>query len=475
MKFLFYSLITVGLLLAAGACAKSAQTAKTVETNDETILHAWCWSFNSIKDNMKDIADAGYTYVQTSPANTCFVGENGGKQIFGEGKWYYHYQPINWKIGNYQLGTREEFKAMCDEAHKYGVKILVDVLPNHTAFDTTAVEDEMIAAVGGQDMLYHASGLTEIKDYNDRLQCTTGAMGGLPDVNTENPAFQYYYMQYVNDLIACGASGFRYDTAKHIGLPSDPMDEKTIENNWTNDFWDVATGRKAIKDITLANKDSLFIYGEVLQDKNVKEDEYAEYFGMCASEYGHYIRTVITNEKIDSVKSLKNWRHSVTPQRLTTWVESHDTYCNANESAGISDAKIRLGWTIITARQNGIPLFFSRPDGSTRENIWGNNVIGPKGNDEFKHPEVCAVNKFRKAMKGEAEKIATSKDKDLLAISRGDKGVAIINLNKADQELSLSTTLADGEYTDRVYNTKFVVKSGKITGNVKAETSYVIY
>lgn len=469
MKYLFYSLITIVVVLLCGITVK-AQKNKIKETNDATILHAWCWSFNTIRENMKEIADAGYTYVQTSPANTCFVGENGGMQIFGDGKWYYHYQPIAWKIGNYQLGTRDEFKAMCDEAKKYGVKILVDVLPNHTAFDTTAVLPEFIEAVGGRDNLYHANGLNEIKDYNDRYQCTTGAMGGLPDVNTENPDFQYYFMQYVNDLIACGASGFRYDTAKHIGLPSDPLDAKSKQN----DFWDVAMGRKPIKGITLTNKDNLFIYGEVLQDKNVKEKEYAEYFGMCASNYGHVIRQIISNRKT-TAKEVSNWQHSVTPEKLTTWVESHDTYCNANESASLTDTQIRLGWTIITARQNGTPLFYSRPAGSSRENYWGNNRIGEKGNDEFKHPEVVAVNKFRKAMHGMPEKIKVSTDGTVVEINRGNSGAAIVNLCKKATQLSIATTLPDGTYKDHVYGNTFTVEKGILKASLHPETSYVIY
>lgn len=469
MKYLFYSLITIVVVLLCGITVK-AQKNKIKETNDATILHAWCWSFNTIRENMKEIADAGYTYVQTSPANTCFVGENGGMQIFGDGKWYYHYQPIAWKIGNYQLGTRDEFKAMCDEAKKYGVKILVDVLPNHTAFDTTAVLPEFIEAVGGRDNLYHANGLNEIKDYNDRYQCTTGAMGGLPDVNTENPDFQYYFMQYVNDLIACGASGFRYDTAKHIGLPSDPLDAKSKQN----DFWDVAMGRKPIKGITLTNKDNLFIYGEVLQDKNVKEKEYAEYFGMCASNYGHVIRQIISNRKT-TAKEVSNWQHSVTPEKLTTWVESHDTYCNANESASLTDTQIRLGWTIITARQNGTPLFYSRPAGSSRENYWGNNRIGEKGNDEFKHPEVVAVNKFRKAMHGMPEKIKVSTDGTVVEINRGNSGAAIVNLCKKTTQLSIATTLPDGTYKDHVYGNTFTVEKGILKASLQPETSYVIY
>lgn len=469
MKYLFYSLITIVVVLLCGITVK-AQKNKITTTNDATILHAWCWSFNTIRENMKDIADAGYTYVQTSPANTCFVGENGGMQIFGDGKWYYHYQPIAWRIGNYQLGNRDEFKAMCDEAKKYGVKILVDVLPNHTAFDTTAVLPEFIEAVGGRDNLYHANGFNEIKDYNDRYQCTTGAMGGLPDVNTENPDFQYYFMTYINDLIACGASGFRYDTAKHIGLPSDPLDAKSKQN----DFWDVAMGRKPIKGITLANKDNLFIYGEVLQDKNVKEKEYAEYFGMCASNYGHSIRQIISNRKT-TAKEVSNYQHSVTPEKLTTWVESHDTYCNANESASLTDTQIRLGWAIITARQNGTPLFYSRPDGSTRDNYWGNNRIGAKGNDEFKHPEVVAVNKFRKAMHGQLEKIKVSADGTIVEINRGNKGAVIVNLSQEPAQLSMKTTLADGTYKDRVYGNTFTVEKGIIKSSLRPETSYVIY
>ena len=469
MKYLFYSLITIVVVLLCGITVK-AQKNKVTTTNDATILHAWCWSFNTIRENMKDIADAGYTYVQTSPANTCFVGENGGMQIFGDGKWYYHYQPIAWRIGNYQLGNRDEFKAMCDEAKKHGVQILVDVLPNHTAFDTTAVLPEFIEAVGGRDNLYHANGLNEIKDYNDRYQCTTGAMGGLPDVNTENPDFQYYFMTYINDLIACGASGFRYDTAKHIGLPSDPLDAKSKQN----DFWDVAMGRKPIKGITLANKDNLFIYGEVLQDKNVKEKEYAEYFGMCASNYGHSIRQIISNRKT-TAKEVSNYQHSVSPEKLTTWVESHDTYCNANESASLTDTQIRLGWAIITARQNGTPLFYSRPDGSTRDNYWGNNRIGAKGNDEFKHPEVVAVNKFRKAMHGQLEKIKVSADGTIVEINRGNKGAVIVNLSQKPAQLSMKTTLADGTYKDRVYGNTFTVEKGMIKSSLQPETSYVIY
>ena len=83
MKYYFYSLIVIALLLAASvsihASKKLKGEASCRTTNTETILHAWCWSFNTIRENMKSIADAGFTMVQTSPANHCFIGDGGGK------------------------------------------------------------------------------------------------------------------------------------------------------------------------------------------------------------------------------------------------------------------------------------------------------------------------------------------------------------------------------------------------------------
>ena len=110
-------------IASAGVSKKSAP--------DQVILHAWSWSFNTIAENMKAIADAGYDIVQTSPAQACFIGEEGGKALFSKrgdknkGKWYYYYQPTDWTVGNYLLGSRDDFKAMADR----GVKFYIQLLP----------------------------------------------------------------------------------------------------------------------------------------------------------------------------------------------------------------------------------------------------------------------------------------------------------------------------------------------------------
>lgn len=472
----YISLLAVAFLGVTACTPTSKVTNPGAPTEDAVILHAWTWSFDTIAANMKAIADAGYSYVQTSPAQACYVGEDGGMALFSQegdsvrGKWYYYYQPTDWTIGNYMLGTRDQLAAMVDSADKYGIKVIVDVLPNHTAVDHTAVLSSLDSAVGGHANLFHANGFTDIKDYNDRMECTTGKMGGLPDVNTENPDFQKYYLAYINDLLSLGVRGFRYDTAKHIGLPSDPKDPKAEKNN----FWDVATGRESVDGVNLAlSADSLFIYGEVLQDKNVKETEYAEYMDLTASNYGHVLRNVIGagNVRADSIT---DWCHPVSPEKLVTWVESHDTYCNEHESAGLTDDQIRTGWVFLTARQHGTPLFFSRPAGSTRENYWGHNRIGARGNDEFFHPEVVAVNKFRKNMSGQPETLFFSENGSVAEVARGEAGAALINFSAQPQSVSLSTTLPDGTYEDAVSKNSFIVKNGTLSGEMTPLTTYIL-
>ena len=460
--------------------ATASQAAKyglADDIQDGAILHAWCWSFNTIKENMKDIAAAGFTTVQTSPANECKDTYSnmklmGNDEVNGtDGCWWWQYQPTDWKIGNYQLGTRDDFKAMCAEADKYGIKVIVDVIPNHTTPDLPKVSQNLYNAVGGKDNLYHANGFKKITQWGNRYECTTGEMGGLPDVNTENPDFQAYFLKYLNDLIACGADGFRYDTAKHIGVPSDPLDAKSTRNN----FWPVVTGEESANGVTLSDK-NVFTYGEVLQGDNVPESEYAKYMRMTASSYGETLRGAVTGNSFD-VNSISNWRHA-SPGRLVTWVESHDTYCNAGVSSRMTDEQLRLAWAVIAARKDGTPLFYSRPDGSdgANGNRWGNNVLGAKGNDQFKSTEVKEVNLFRNAMAGKSEYLRNpGKDSQILQIDRGNEGTVIINLKEESVNINSDTKMKDGTYKDQVSGRTFTVSNGKISGTLDKRKVAVIY
>ena len=60
----------------------------TGEIEDGAILQCFCWDFETIINSLDDIAAAGFSAIQTSPINECLVGEDGGMQLYGDGKWY---------------------------------------------------------------------------------------------------------------------------------------------------------------------------------------------------------------------------------------------------------------------------------------------------------------------------------------------------------------------------------------------------
>lgn len=467
-------LITGTAALISGCDKDSTSTPENVNTAENktadsieagTILQCFCWDFNTIKESMADIAAAGFTSVQTSPINECLEGENGGMELYGNGKWYYHYQPTDFKIGNYQLGTREEFKAMCEEADKYGISVLVDVIANHTTPETDAVSQDLIEAGGGSlETLYHKGNANDLNNYSSRLDCTTYKMGGLPDINTERPSFQDYFFEFINDCIDCGADGFRYDTAKHIGLPDDPKEDDGFENN----FWEKAT-------TSVKNADSLFIYGEVLQGNNDRIKDYISAIGRTtASTYGSKIRSAVNNNVLSPGSVSDYWLGDIDPN-VVTWVESHDNYINDGTAYSYTNEQIILGWSIITARKDGTPLFFDRPYNSSMDNIWGMNRIGTQGDDFYKDSRVKAVNFFRTAMRGEEENLVSpGDDTSALIIERGNKGAVIVN-TEGTLKTGFEIGLADGTYVDRIDNkTTYTVSNGKLTSDADIPENSVV-
>lgn len=418
-----------------------------VSMKDGTILHAWCWSFNTIRDNMKAIKDAGYTSVQTSPINAVVAGKGGDKSL---SNWYYHYQPTLYTIGNYQLGTEAEFIEMNKVAEEYGIKIIVDAVLNHTTSDYNQV-DSYIKSIPNW-----THGNAQVKNWNDRYEVTQKALLGLYDWNTQSSDVQQYLLQFLKKAVADGADGFRYDAAKHIELPGE----------YGSNFWNV-----------ILNNGSEFQYGEVLQDGISNDAGYANLMSITASNYGQQIRNALRDRRMNS-GNLANYQASVDPSKLVLWVESHDNYANDDkESTWMSDEDIKLGWAMITARAKGTPLFFSRPVGGGNGNRFpGQSKIGDAGSNLYKDTSVAAVNKFHNAMVGETEYIRNPNgDEQVVMIERGTKGAVLVNLVNNDKNLNSETKLANGTYTDKISGKTFTVSNNRITGNIPSRSVVVLY
>ena len=486
LSVMLLATVFTGFSVSYGAADSAPVTATSDEAKSSIegglILHCWCRSFNNIKANIPRIAEAGYDAVQTSPINAVNKGDNGGMELYGNGKWYYHYQPTGLTIGNYQLGTEEEFKAMCEEAHKYGVKVIVDVVANHTSGAKEKVDPALRYIDGG---LYHDYDGSKTPD--DRKSVTQW-YDGLPDTNTQNPKYQQAILSYLKKVVAAGADGFRYDTAKHIELPDD-------DEAFASDFWP-----------TVLPNGAEFQYGEVLQGStsaqkiSTRYDDYAKIMHVTASSYGYKIRKYlddISGRKSGAVASSATALNNLSndgaeSNRMVTWVETHDTYANGNtvfdpgvSSYWLTNAQVRRGWAIITATGETTSLFFSRPEGSSPSTsssryystIWGTNKIGNAGDENYFDPEVVEFNKFHNQMKGEAYEMTNiERHKGFVCITRGSKGAAFINSSPQDtMNVNIDTTLPEGTYTDHVNGVKFISKGGKLTGSVEPEKTACIY
>ncbi|MDY2774953.1 MAG: starch-binding protein [Streptococcus infantarius] len=449
MKKSLGSLLILTAIGAGGLVqVKVVNADEQVSMKDGTILHAWCWSFNTIKDNMQAIKDAGYTSVQTSPINTVVAGEGGNKSLKN---WFYQYQPTIYKIGNYQLGTEEEFKEMNRVADQYGIKIIVDAVLNHTTSDYNQISQEI------KNIPNWTHGNTLISNWHNRYDVTQNALLTLYDWNTQNEYVQQYLLSYLKQAVADGADGFRYDAAKHIELPGE----------YGSNFWNV-----------ILNNGSEFQYGEILQDDVSNDAGYGKLMSITASNYGQKIRSALKDRHI-SAGNLMNYQVSgVDAANLVTWVESHDNYANDDqESTWMNDSDIRLGWAMITARAKGTPLFFSRPvGGGNGTRFPGQSQIGDAGSNLYKDATVTAVNKFHNAMVGESEYLRNpGGDEQVAMIERGTKGAVIVNLVDGDKQINSETNLADGTYTDKVSGRQFNVSNGRITGSVPSRSAVVLY
>ncbi len=123
-------------------------------------------------------------------------------------------------------GTNADFKAFVDCAHSQGIKVVLDIVLNHTG-DVISYNGSGKAAIpaGRQNAKnpawlnkltnYHNRG--DVQDWNDKFWAQNGDFFGLDDIKTENQevidGFAAVYSQWVNDY---GVDGFRVDTAKHV-------------------------------------------------------------------------------------------------------------------------------------------------------------------------------------------------------------------------------------------------------------------
>ena len=219
--------------------------------------------------------------MQTEPISAIHTGNKG--KIFTE-NWYYVYQPTDTTIGNWVMGTEDDLKSLCETAHKYGVRIIVDVVANHMTATWGAIADRWKKS----DLYHHDCNDGDVQDYNNRYQVTHCKLLGLYDINTSKTEAANMMHDYLVQAVNDGVDGFRFDAAKHIELP-DEYDG--------SQYWNI-----------VLNNGAQFQYGEVLQDSISRDADYAKLFannsrhggGVTASYYGIKLRGALSSKNLNA-------------------------------------------------------------------------------------------------------------------------------------------------------------------------------
>ena len=451
----------------------SAQTASADSTlrdkvGDGVMLHAFNWSYNTIKENLPAIAAAGYTTVQTSPVQQPKDYSTSGDVT---GQWWKLYQPISFHIAKESwLGTKDDLKSLCDEADKYGIKIICDIVSNHIANADETRPDSVSNQVKKYEPEFYKKRRTYTRTYkgdaNDSsVQAVVqGHVSKCPDLVTNDTAVQTYIINLLKECIDCGVDGFRFDAAKHI--------ETEDDGEYASDYWKNIT-TSASSYYTQKTGDDLYIYGEILNNCGADRSysSYTKYINVTDNRTGDAVLYNVTKGKASTATNAK-YKSGVAASNAVLWAESHDTYEGSSGSSGfsntadVSDENVVKAWAIVASRKDSTALFFARP---------GTALMGGVSTDTtYKSTAVSEINKFHNLFVGQSEKLGSSGD--IAYVARGTSGIVLSNCKGTNASVSISGTgLADGKYTDTVSGAEFTVANGVLTGSIGKTGVAVVY
>lgn len=200
---------------------------------------------------------------------------------------YHGYWPYDFTAVDPHFGTLEDYRRMVADAHALGMKVIQDIVVNHTANYFTVTEegydpkhpernwravagtyppegepkapnDAVFKLNDARDPLHRKAAVynftPNISDYRDRRQTLKHAMGDLDDINLENPLaagrMRDIYRFWIEQV---GVDGFRVDTVYYT------------PESFYDDFLNKADPKDlGVKEFAArGGKESFFVFGEV--------------------------------------------------------------------------------------------------------------------------------------------------------------------------------------------------------------------
>lgn len=272
---------------------------------------------------------------------------------------YHKYDVVDYKAVDPEYGTQADFQKLVKEAHERDIRILVDLIVNHTGSDhpwfkgaiegknspyrdyyVWANKDSVREQISKKSTSLDSDNITQWHAVNgDTLSEHYYGFfwGGMPDLNLDNPKVRQEFVEigqyWLRDM---NVDGFRLDAAKHIF----PTDRATDNHS----FW--IWFREAMQKI----KPEVYLVGEVWS----KAEDVAPYLkGLPALfnfDMGYAITKVVragvdTIDLIGTYKKINDYYHKSTNEFIdATFLKNHDQNRILSELDGNLDkARVAAG------------------------------------------------------------------------------------------------------------------------------------
>lgn len=290
-------------------------------------LHCFMWKSSDIGNNAKKISESGYNFVLISPVQ--------GQKEF-DWEWWRLYQPLGFRFIDTILGNKQDYQYMINECHKYGIKVVQDVVLRHTAScdnDCLKPHCKVDYFIRNRNDFYTHS---ENNGGNMDRYHTTHDQFGLPMIDYENKDLQNIQREFLHDLKSMGVDGVRIDMGKHFSLPSEG-------GTWWNN-------------VVLSEFNNDFNFAECIDCDKWTLDEYTK-----------FIKVFSNSDCSDKSK-------------MVSFIMSHDTEETWHSTSSKTDDIIKneWKWLLINNRESDV-LFYPR---SFTDLWWSYDVV--KANKEYK-------------------------------------------------------------------------------------------
>lgn len=375
------------------------------------IYQAFNLPFREVKALLPELQKQGFTYIQVSPPQKSNPASD----------WWARYQPLDYTVIESPLGNEQELKELIDLAHKYQLKIIIDLVLNHMANYGDYAKTLKYPRFSPED--FHPQNCI---NYNNRFSVTHGWLNcDLPDLNTASPYVRQEAKNYLKKLLILGVDGFRLDAAKHM----EPEDFREV--------------------LKVVPSDK-FVYGEVI-GQNIEESK--EYIGIFAVTDFHLLSTMIEAFKfggdLRSLSDPARLGKALPGKKAVTFVQNHDIAKNQIGYKFPTYEDTMLANAFLLARQEGFPFVYLDDT---------KNAI-TKAGVSFHHKMREQPQYFRNG-----NEIAQGGDNpNMLFIERGNQGIAMIN--KAGELFDVKTAkmpgLQIGCYQELHHNFTMSVSKGK--------------